>query len=112
MQDEDLTRPRRIEFCTGSFMAARTNVLKRIGGFDPDYFMYVEDADLTQRFLREGEVWLAPQFSAIHAWHRAPHAGRGQVQDAAGEHGPILQKMGLRQRGPVRLDKRCRNMIQ
>ena len=27
-----------------------------------------EDADLTQKVLREGTVWLAPQFHAVHAW--------------------------------------------
>ena len=59
----------RIAFCTGSFMAVRTDVLKEIGGFDPAYFMYVEDADLTQKVLQKGTVWLTPQFSAIHAWH-------------------------------------------
>ena len=48
MQDEDLTVPRRIEFCTGSFMAVRTDVFKEIGGFDPGYFMYVVVADLAQ----------------------------------------------------------------
>lgn len=94
MQDEDLTRPRRIEFCTGSFMAARTNVLKRIGGFDPDYFMYVEDADLTQRFLREGEVWLAPQFSAIHAWHRAPMRDAGKFRMQLASMGLYFKKWG------------------
>ena len=41
MQDEDLTIPRPIEFCTGSFAAIRTDVFKTIGGFDPEYFMYV-----------------------------------------------------------------------
>ena len=40
MQDEDLTIPRPIEFCTGSFAAIRTDVFKTIGGFDPEYFMY------------------------------------------------------------------------
>ena len=59
MQDEDLTVPRRIEFCTGSFMAVRTDVFKEIGGFDPGYFMYVEDADLTQKVLqKEPSGWL------------------------------------------------------
>ena len=38
MQDEDLTKPRPIEFCTGSFMAVRTEVLRQIGGFDESYF--------------------------------------------------------------------------
>lgn len=72
MQDEDLTAPRPIEFCTGSFMAVRTDTLKAIGGFDKGYFMYVEDADITQKALQKGSVWLAPQFKAIHAWHRDP----------------------------------------
>ncbi|MEE0800144.1 MAG: glycosyltransferase family 2 protein [Gemmiger sp.] len=72
MQDEDLSIPQPIEFCTGSFMAVRTDVFKKVGGFDPDYFMYVEDADLTQRVLQEGKVYLLPQFHATHAWHRDP----------------------------------------
>lgn len=73
MQDEDLSAPRRIEFCTGSFMAVRTDVFKEIGGFDPAYFMYVEDADLTQKMRTRGKAYLVPQYTAIHAWHRAAH---------------------------------------
>ena len=63
----------RIAFCTGSFMAVRTNVFKEIGGFDPAYFMYVEDADLTQKMRTRGKAYLVPQYTAIHAWHRAAH---------------------------------------
>ena len=80
MQDEDLTIPRPIEFCTGSFAAIRTDVFKTIGGFDPEYFMYVEDADLTQRALRQGACLPA---AAVHRHPRLaprPHAGRRQVQ--------------------------------
>ena len=85
MQDEDLTCPRQIEFCTGSFMAVRTDVFRQIGGFDEDYFMYVEDADLTQKVLRCGKVYLVPQFRAVHAWHRAPmrDAGKFKMQLAS-----------------------------
>ena len=35
--------------------------------------MYVEDADLTQKMLQRGQVWLVPQFTAVHVWHRAAH---------------------------------------
>ena len=73
MADADLTKPTEIEFCTGSFSMLRTSVYKKIGGFDEGYFMYVEDADLTQKARREGKVYLLPQFTAVHAWHRAPH---------------------------------------
>lgn len=72
MQDEDLTKVQDIQFCTGSFFVIRTDVMKKIGGFDPDYFMYVEDADITRRAMCCGRVCLLPQFRAIHAWHREP----------------------------------------
>lgn len=73
MAGADLTEPTEIEFCTGSFSAVRTADFKAVGGFDEKYFMYVEDADLTQKLLRRGRVYLVPQCNAIHAWHRAAH---------------------------------------
>lgn len=95
MQDEDLTVPRPIEFCTGSFMAVRTDVFKEIGGFDPAYFMYVEDADLTQKVLRCGQVWLAPQYTAIHAWHRAPARDAGKFKMQLVSMGRYFKKWGI-----------------
>ena len=73
MLDEYLTRPIEIEFCTGSFSAVRTAEFKAVGGFDEHYFMYVEDADLTQKMRTTGKAYLVPQYTAIHAWHRAAH---------------------------------------
>ena len=54
MADKDLTKPTEIEFCTGSFSAVDTAAFKAVGGFDEDYFMYVEDADLTQKMRTRG----------------------------------------------------------
>mgnify|MGYP000801643342 CR=1 FL=1 len=73
MADRDLTSPTEIEFCTGSFSAVDTAAFKAVGGFDEDYFMYVEDADLTQKMRTRGKAYLVPQYTAIHAWHRAAH---------------------------------------
>ena len=73
MADEDRTRPTEIEFCTGSFSAVDTAAFKAVGGFDEQYFMYVEDADLTQKMRTRGKVYLVPQYTAVHAWHRAAH---------------------------------------
>ena len=73
MADRDLTQPTEIEFCTGSFSAVDTAVFKAVGGFDEGYFMYVEDADLTQKMRTKGKAYLVPQYTAIHAWHRAAH---------------------------------------
>ena len=73
MADRDLTQPTEIEFCTGSFSAVETAAFKAVGGFDEHYFMYVEDADLTQKMRTKGKAYLVPQYTAIHAWHRAAH---------------------------------------
>ena len=73
MADKDLTKPIEIEFCTGSFSAVDTAAFKAVGGFDEGYFMYVEDADLTQKMRTQGKAYLVPQYTAIHAWHRAAH---------------------------------------
>ena len=73
MADKDLTKPTEIEFCTGSFSAVDTAAFKAVDGFDEGYFMYVEDADLTQKMRTQGKAYLVPQYTAIHAWHRAAH---------------------------------------
>lgn len=95
MQDEDLALPRPIEFCTGSFMAVRTDVFRQIGGFDEGYFMYVEDADITQKALQKGSVWLAPQFRAVHAWHRDPMRDAGKFVMQLKSMGRYFRRWGI-----------------
>ena len=66
-------------FCPADEVVAKLFKLTAAGGFDEKYFMYVEDADLTQKMLRRGQVWLAPQFTAVHVWHRAAHRSLGPM---------------------------------
>ena len=70
MLDTDLTRPQEIDFCTGCFFVMRTEVFRKIGGFDESYFMYVEDADITRKAQSCGKVMYVPETHVIHAWHR------------------------------------------
>ena len=63
----------------------------------PEYFMYVEDADLTQRALRQGLVYLLPQFTATHAWHRDPMRDAGKFKMQLKSMGRYFKKMGHRQ---------------
>ena len=95
MADKDLTKPTEIEFCTGSFSAVDTAVFKAVGGFDEHYFMYVEDADLTQRALRQGLVYLLPQFTATHAWHRDPMRDAGKFKMQLKSMGRYFKKWGI-----------------
>ncbi len=68
--EKDIDKPTKINFCTGCFFCIRTDVLKKLSGFDKRYFMYLEDADLTLKAKSKGNVMMLPQFSVTHAWER------------------------------------------
>lgn len=73
MLDEDLTKPVDVSFCSGSFFLIRTEAFLQMGGFDEGYFMYVEDADITQKALEMGRAVYLPHITVIHKWHRDAH---------------------------------------
>lgn len=96
MKDCDLSKPVEIQFCTGSFAAVRTSAFKAVGGFDEKYFMYVEDADLSQKMLTQGKLYLVPQCRAIHAWHRAAHRSLKPCLQQTGSLMRYFYKWGFR----------------
>lgn len=60
-----------IENASGSFMLLRTDVFKKIRGFDERYFMYYEDADLTRKVNEISTAMFVPTASVTHSWERA-----------------------------------------
>ena len=70
MLDCDLSKPVRIENATGCFMLLRTDLLKKIGGFDEGYFMYFEDADLARRVNEVSKCVYYPHAIVNHVWGR------------------------------------------
>jgi len=56
-----------IEVLCGAFFFANNQMVKKIGGFDEDYFMYGEDIDLSFQILKEGKlIYYYPKTSIIH----------------------------------------------
>tara|TARA_R110000868_G_scaffold411732_1_gene708167 strand:- start:3259 stop:5262 length:2004 start_codon:yes stop_codon:yes gene_type:complete len=57
----------KVPVLSGSFMFWRTNVLKSLGGFDEQFFMYGEDIDLCYR-IQETDYYIdyVPKTSVIH----------------------------------------------
>ncbi len=56
-----------VEVLCGAFMMFRSTVLKQLGGFDEDYFMYGEDIDLSQKISAAGyKVYYFPKTRIIH----------------------------------------------
>jgi len=62
-----------VEFPTGCFMLFRRVLLQKLGGFDPDFFMYLEDADIGRRMLAVANVRYVPAVRIIHRWARGTH---------------------------------------
>ena len=67
--DEAMDVPTEIEFCSGCFMMIRTDLFKKLEGFDERYFLYMEDADLSRRVRAEAKVVFFPGAKVTHAWH-------------------------------------------
>ena len=62
-----------VPFVTGAFMMVRTDLLRAVGGFDPRYFLYFEDADLCRKIQKTHRTVYYPYASVIHFWKRAAH---------------------------------------
>jgi hypothetical protein len=63
-----------IQYPTGCFMFFRTEMLRRIQGFDERFFMYFEDADVGRRMLEIARVVYAPTVKVVHCWARGTHS--------------------------------------
>ena len=67
---KNFDKPTKIDFCSGCFTMIRTDIFKKLNGFDERFFMYFEDADLTRRAQNFGKTMLNPNFCATHTWER------------------------------------------
>lgn len=59
--------PRRVDWVEGACLLIKREVWERIGGLDPWYFMYGEDAEWCYRIWKAGyEIWIYPPAKIIH----------------------------------------------
>ena len=70
MLDSDLTVPQRTENASGCFLGIRTDLFKKLGGFDDRFFMYFEDFDLARRVNQVSQLWYCPDAVVYHEWGR------------------------------------------
>ncbi len=79
-RDRIVTEPAELFFATGCFMLTRAAAFRAVGGFDPRYFLYMEDADLTREMKTKGLTLYHPGFSVTHVWAReSAHSLKGTL---------------------------------
>lgn len=66
-------RPIESEYLSGCFMLCRRRCLDAVNWFDPRFFMYLEDADLTRRLSAVGRCVHEPRIRVGHIWGKGSH---------------------------------------
>ncbi|KNH08820.1 Glycosyl transferase, family 2 [Candidatus Burkholderia brachyanthoides] len=65
---------------SGCFMLFRTDVLKKLGGFDLRYFLYFEDYDLSLRTHDVARIAYVPSVRVLHHGGDAARKGFGHIR--------------------------------
>ncbi|MBW3561824.1 MAG: glycosyltransferase family 2 protein [Actinobacteria bacterium] len=103
MSDLDPREPRDVDWLSGCALGVRREAFTVVGGFDPGYFMYVEDVDLGYRLRQAGwRIRYEPSAEVVH------HVGASTQRRRAAmviEHARSLDRFYGRvyDRGPGRL---------
>jgi GT2 family glycosyltransferase len=68
-----------VPLASGCFMVMPTALFRGLGGFDPRFFMYFEDYDLSLRIGREARVAFVPEARIVHHGGEAARKGPRHV---------------------------------
>ena len=73
LQDFEIDKPIFAPYLSGCFMFFKSEVLLALNGFDEQYFMYMEDVDLSRRCASEFGTVYYPHSVITHFHERASH---------------------------------------
>lgn len=97
--------PRHVDIVTGCFLLIRRDFWERLGGFDPRYFMYAEEADLCIRASKRGAApMITPEATIVHyesasdpiRWEKTVKVLRGKCTLIRTHWSPARKFLGLR----------------
>ncbi len=73
LKNLDPTKEMLVPALSGCFMFCRHQILKGIGGFDPRYFLYLEDVDLSRRLGERGTNMYWPEVQVVHEYQKSSY---------------------------------------
>ncbi len=92
----------RVDWVAGTAMVVRRSDWEALGGFDPGYFMYLEDVDLCWRLARAGRgVGYVPTARVVHAVGKS--TDKAPYRMIAAHHRSLLRFATRTMEGPSRL---------
>lgn len=60
-------REHKQDWVTGAFFLMRKDAMDEVGIFDEEFFLYVEEVELSARFIKKGwEIWYLPEWKIVH----------------------------------------------
>lgn len=84
LEKEQVAIPTAVGFATGCFLLIRTSVFRQLNGFDPRFFLYQEDSDLSRRAMEIGPIVYHPDMCITHAWAREnTHTLKGNLRQVS-----------------------------
>lgn len=68
-----------VDAISGAFFLARSEIVKKMEGFDEDFFMYGEDIDLAYRIKKSGyKIIYFPKYEALHLKYQSGIGASGK----------------------------------
>lgn len=85
-----------VEVISGAFFFTRNNLIKKVGGFDEDYFMYAEDIDLCFKIKRLGyKILYYPLWKARHLKYSSGLENKSNKKFQSKTHHHFYQAMKI-----------------
>jgi GT2 family glycosyltransferase len=85
-----------IPIASGAFMFCRTAALRQVAGFDPGFFLYFEDFDLSLRLRSAGRIFYVPEVGVTHFGGHASRKGGAHIRMFAASALRFFRKHGWR----------------
>lgn len=76
LKNKDYLKPMHLSNLSGCFMLIPQQVFKQVGLFDENFFMYLEDTDLSRRISNEFDAIYLPSVSIIHNYEKGSYKSK------------------------------------